>query len=939
MSGLWGHIQKLRRNGGGTVLLKGFPGAGKTALLDRFAERTSAAGMVTLYATGCPNEQNVPLGVVEQWFDDGRGGSGVPSRLAALAQAYRQAASRDDLRDEERLMLEAQALVETALRDLAGQGPVVAVVDDAHHADDASLQILQFLAKRLVRLRVFIVLAGSTHPRKEYRAFQAAMMRNARLFVAELAALDPQDTARLLREVTGHPPTPGYVRDVLEVTAGNPRLLWAVAHDTLHAYPDVPSARWVPVTGAAFSEAVSLMVSAQHGECVEKVARALAVLGDARSPDLIARLIGVEPVHVATALDLLETTGLVTGGRFRHPAVRTAVLEDIGFTDRTELSRIAARLLYRGGAAPLEVARCITATGSVVADWEVSALREAARQAQSEGRWEEAVDLLELAQGFRGAMDDPSGLLVQTALAQWQLDPYTASRHLADLVDLGREGRLSARELTLLVQMLAWHGRLDDVDAVMALMRDRGEKDARAAVELRLVDALLSLVFTGHRESPAGRRPLDEDAGPDLRLNIPPWREVLLSLPALGGTGGDGSFFFLVDLMQQALYTAGDAEARVTDIVHCYFRLLHQVSGDWAVLPQIDAVSVDAVERLSPFHQLLLHCLQAISALAQGDLARAERKARAALDRPRAWGVAIGLPLSVLIVAMTRRGKSEEVAELLNTPVPSAMFTSHFGRLYLNARGMHYLSVRSHGAALSDFLGCGEAERQGGFPPVPACPWQAHAAEAYLLLGQRDDAVRLAEEASGTGFVHAKAIALRVLALAGPVERRGTHLREAMSLLEEAGERVELVECMVELGRTHHALGNARAGRSLIQRAVRAARTAGFEDALKRRLGETTAIRSAAPEPVPSPDRPAPSGPEPGPGPDGTELFTALSPAEQRVAWLAAVGYSNREIAAKLFVTVSTIEQHLTRIYRKLKVKHRDELATACPPSLDAAFS
>ncbi|MFE7278482.1 AAA family ATPase [Streptomyces sp. NPDC057623] len=920
MAELWGHIQKLRRNGGGAAVLKGFPGSGKTTLLGRFAQRTGAAGMVTLYATGCSNEQSVPLGVVEQWFDDGRGGSGVPPRLAALIQAYREAVSRDDARDEERLMRQTQALVEAVLRDRAGTGAAVAVVDDAHYTDDASMQILQFLAKRLVRLRVFLVLADGMPPGKEYRTFHAAIMRNARLFVAELAPLDPQDAVRLLREVMGHPPTPGYVQGVLEVTAGNPRLLWAVARDTQYAFQDVPSAQWVPVPGAAFREAVSLMVSAQRSETVEKVARALAVLGDARSPDLIGRLSGVEPVQVATTLDLLEATGLVRGGRFRHPATQAAVLEDSGFTGRAELSRTAARLLYDGGAAPLEVARCLTVTGGVVAAWEVSALCEAARQAQSEGRWEEAVDLLELARGFRASLDDRSGLLIQVVLARWQLDPCTASRHLAELVALGREGLLPARALALLVQMLAWHGRLDEADVVLALLRERSEGDAQAEVELRLVDAMLSLVFTRYREG--ARR--------ELPLDIPPWREVLLSLPALGRTGTDGSLFSLVDLMQQALCTAGDAEARITDIVHCCVRLLHQVSADWSVLPRIDAVSVNAVERLSPFHQLLLHCLQAVSALARGDLARAEHTARAALGRPGAWGVAIGLPLSVLIVAMARRGKCDETAELLNIPVPAAMFPSHFGRLYLNARGLHYLAAKSYGAALSDFLGCGEAERQDGFPPTPACSWQAHAAEAYLLLGQRDDAVRLARDAADNGFVHARAIALRVLALVRPLKERGPLLREAMSLLEEAGDRVELVECMVELGHTHYALGNARIARSLIQRAVRMARAAGFEDALQRRLGEGGTAKSAPLELAQRADRPAPSSPEPG--------GTKLSPAEQRVAWLVGVGYSNREIAAKLFVTVSTVEQHLTRIYRKLKVKHRDALA-ACLPPLDEALS
>jgi DNA-binding CsgD family transcriptional regulator len=51
-----------------------------------------------------------------------------------------------------------------------------------------------------------------------------------------------------------------------------------------------------------------------------------------------------------------------------------------------------------------------------------------------------------------------------------------------------------------------------------------------------------------------------------------------------------------------------------------------------------------------------------------------------------------------------------------------------------------------------------------------------------------------------------------------------------------------------------------------------------------------------------------------------------LTNAERRIAILAASGNTNREIAKQLFVTSSTVEQHLTRVFRKLKLKHREEL-------------
>jgi DNA-binding NarL/FixJ family response regulator len=57
-----------------------------------------------------------------------------------------------------------------------------------------------------------------------------------------------------------------------------------------------------------------------------------------------------------------------------------------------------------------------------------------------------------------------------------------------------------------------------------------------------------------------------------------------------------------------------------------------------------------------------------------------------------------------------------------------------------------------------------------------------------------------------------------------------------------------------------------------------------------------------------------------------TRTRTRLSGSEQRVATLAAQGLTNREISAKLFLTVSTVEQHLTRVYRKLQITSRGDL-------------
>jgi DNA-binding NarL/FixJ family response regulator len=52
-----------------------------------------------------------------------------------------------------------------------------------------------------------------------------------------------------------------------------------------------------------------------------------------------------------------------------------------------------------------------------------------------------------------------------------------------------------------------------------------------------------------------------------------------------------------------------------------------------------------------------------------------------------------------------------------------------------------------------------------------------------------------------------------------------------------------------------------------------------------------------------------------------------LTPTEERIARLVAAGKSNKEIAAELYVTVRTVETNLSRIYAKLGLRSRGELA------------
>jgi DNA-binding CsgD family transcriptional regulator len=129
----------------------------------------------------------------------------------------------------------------------------------------------------------------------------------------------------------------------------------------------------------------------------------------------------------------------------------------------------------------------------------------------------------------------------------------------------------------------------------------------------------------------------------------------------------------------------------------------------------------------------------------------------------------------------------------------------------------------------------------------------------------------------------------------------------------------------LSMGHRQSALTHFRSGTELMTRW--GVDTAGVAPGIEWLDPSTPALTGFDP-PRPAPDEADPvedsagSQGEPAGAADGTRL----TDAEQRVAALAAAGNTNRQIAGRLFITVSTVEQHLTKIYRKLNVRSRSGL-------------
>ncbi|WP_018505746.1 helix-turn-helix transcriptional regulator [Parafrankia discariae] len=969
---------------GRVVLVDGPVGTGKTELVRYCGARATESGVTVRGATCARAEHVLPLGVVGQLLrglparDGGAGpacagsegaadpdaargtdtpcdeaaqdgcrgrearadGVGRAARIAELLDAGAAIAGRLGS-DPDRELAQIHQELTLLILDLSKRGPVLLCIDDVQYADVPSLHFLLHLVRRLGSARIAVLLAGdlASHPldlsfraelvrAPEFRSLRVGPLspagaRDLIAVTAADAAMSAAATSPASVAVAGAPQPDPY-----QVTGGNPLLLTALARgDRGLGQPDPE------VFGLA------LLSCLHRGEPVAvQVARALAVL-ETPAPDgavppdtaTLAGMIGADVPGVTRALDAMNAAGLLDDGRFRHGVARDVVLDDLTTPERTDLHRRAARLRHQQGAQAVTVAAHLVEGNGVQPPWGTGALVEAAEQALLDGRPERAAACLRLA--ARSAVGERERAAIRARLthAEWQTSPAAAARHLSPLVSAAHAGLLEQRTNAALVRQLLWHGRSAEAEELLARMRAAAQgRPDEAAAEVHDLEVWLATVhppLARRRRGPAAGSAVPAAPAADSWLRS---AALLADAVAAGGhrTGREpGPTVLSNTAAAGAPVGSGPVGA---DRAESVLRDLHLARADpWAGevatlslllltrAPRMDA-AVAWCERFLADPDLedqttraTVMAVRGALALEQGDLAVAADHARAALRRlpAKAWGVAIGLPLGTLVLAATRTGDLEEAARQLVQTVPEEMVASRYGLDYLHARGHYHLAANHAHAALADFLACGDLIRGWGLDAAALVPWRIGAAEAWLRLGNVDQARQLAQEQLGRpGATRVRGLALRLLAAASPPGRRLQPLTESLELLETTGDRLGQAYVLADLSRVHDHLDQRRRARLLLRRALHIATMCGARPLAQELLAISGDGRAVV-----------------GLGVD-QEMITGLTDSERRVASLAVMGYTNREIALRLYVTPSTVEQHLTRVYRKLNVKRRQDL-------------
>ncbi|MCX4688643.1 AAA family ATPase [Kitasatospora purpeofusca] len=933
---------------GRVALVDGPLGSGKSELLRVFAARAAERGVLVVGAGCSAQERDLPFGIADRIARSPGWPAGHAERLAALAEpalladpaeraggtAFRGSALDDTPLDGTSLngaslngtsfngtgavgdpagppspaLLRACRDLTTALLAAAADTPVLLCVEDIGHADEASLHFLRHLVRHLPQSRVLLVLTDGSTPWPARRRLHAELLRHPHAHRLALAPLSRAGALRLVTEGLGEEDARHRGPGLVDVAGGNPLLLHALVDEHLDRADD-PEPRYGPALLSCLHRA---------GPGVLRVVQAQAVLGEEAPAEDVARLLGERESAdaVARIRATLTAAGLLDDeGRLRTEAARAAVLEDLAPHERTELRLRAAQLAHETGSPAAEVARHLVEAGRAPAPWAVAALTEAAEHALLDHRLPTAVACLRLAHKEAAEENDRAVLRHRLAQAEWQLNPSVAARHLAPLTAAVRAGHLGLAEALVLVRYLLWHGRSEEALAVLDLLRARTRPASPAETgALRDIETWLAHTHPGlarGRRVPALPADLRHAVAPDVDPQ-------LRAAAALAGALTRGRAAEAVDRAVQVLHDAhlhGRTPWAEEAALLALRVLLDAGRADTAAVWSQRLLGT-AARREVPTATALYSAAHAEAALRLGEPTTAAEHSRAALTHlsPTAWGIAVGLPLGTLIVAESRTGEHRSAAKHLTHAVGEAMFQSLYGLHYLFARGEHYLATRHGHAALADFLSCGELLRTWGLDGAGVVPWRTQAADAWLRLDNRDRAWRLIHEQlsrADADLPHNRGPALRLLAAAGPAGRRGPLLTEAVDLTEASGDRYEQVRVLTDLSRVHQAAGNKRRARLLLRQALHLATMC----ALKPLAQELLSVSADLGESGPADDEAR----EPG-------GFGALTESERRVASLAVLGYTNREIAGRLYVTASTVEQHLTRVYRKLGVRRRKDL-------------
>jgi DNA-binding CsgD family transcriptional regulator len=908
---------------GGLLVVEGGAGVGKTALLEAMCRRAADLGRDVLRARASELEAGFAFGVVRQLFERRLASAGRDEREALLVGAARAAGP-----------LLSGGLVETSASDtsfavlhglywlgvgLADRRPLLIAVDDAHWADEPSLRWLAYLAPRLDGPAIALAVALRPGEPTSTGASLTALRAEAPT-VLRPRLLSEAAVGAIVRAAAGGRASDGLAEAAWLATGGNPlyliELLRAVELD------DRPLAELDPAALLAGGrDAIGRRVLARARALDPEalgLAQALATLGDGCELRHAAGIAGVtmaEAMRLAAALVRADVLAADDPPRFIHPVVRDAVEASLAGDQRDAAHRSAARLLHGDGSPPGRVAAHLVGVRPSGDRWVLARLREAARAAMDAGAPRAAAGLLE-----RALAEPPPGaervdVLREAARAEVSAGRESGCLRLEEALGLAVEPHQRAEIAFELAEAYAALFRwVDAVAVIERALPGLGEADAALAARLEG-----ELVVCGLHDARCASR-------------IAPVLERLSSGPVTGSAAealavGQGMAMVLAG--RPAEQAAGPPEAALARAGGRPENWDTRAALLWSLVTaeRFDAVASALHPMAAEVHRsgsarglVATYSTLGLLELRLGALPEADAAARVALRvlQEGDFGPGLAFAATVLADVAIEAGQLGEAQALLAL-LPQDGWPAGVGTVLIPAaRGRLRLAQGQAAAALADFETCaamfspavwGTPMRDVGYLHA-----RSGAALALLRLGERERARELARDelADVRAFRAPRAlgVALRVAGLAAGGDHGIRLLDESVASLRRSPAALERARSLVEWGAALRRAGRRVAAREPLAEALDLAARCGAGPLAARAREELRATGAR-------PRREWRTGAE------------ALTPSELRVVRLAAEGRTNREIAHELYVTLKTVEGHLSRAYAKLGIAGRAQLADA----------
>ncbi|QFY10234.1 AAA family ATPase [Nonomuraea phyllanthi] len=878
----------------GALIVRGAAGVGKSALLDQAAV-LAGDRMLVLRGAGIQPEMELPFAGLHLLLHSVL--DGIDALPTEQARALRGALGLERFAAGDRFLVGLAVL--TLLANTADERPLVCLIDDAHWLDQASAEALLFAARRLDAEGVVLVFAA----RDDEGMFDAPGVREL-----QLRALEATAAEQLL---DSHAPdlAPEVRRGLLAEAEGNPLALIELPATLTGAQRSGE----LPLHAVGMSPVPSRILRSFHERIAALPAEARTLLLVAACDDGTLDLVLDAIKRLGGSLydaEPAEAAGLVriADGRiaFRHPLVRTAAYQHAPAAARQAAHRALAESLDGHpdavGRMAWHLALATTGSDEAVA----AALERGAEQAESKGGHAGASAAYERAAQLTPHAAERGRRLAAAARAAAELGQYHRAGALADRAapDLS-EPLESARLAQVRAAVATARGDLDTAHTTLSgaadAVREQGADDLAAEMYFDAITAAwLACDFA------AVTRTATRAAG------IPRAHPLLRAASGLGRMAAEEppvALSSMREVIEGLAQSARPADLRRRAALALWDLV---IGDDTAAYHR--AVAIERESRTSgavgvlPMALVLLARAQMFMGRYRDSLSSAQEGYRIARDIGQHHHQALLTGIMTYVAAAQGdeercQAHAAEIADVTDGAT-SGIRCAALNLLDL-AGGRHEAIVRR---AL-------EFDRHS---PAARTMMVLHrtqdVVEAAVRLDRTDlartAAARVQASATATGQPWAQAVALRCRALLASAEEAGDHFEQAVRLHQQGGRPLERARTELLYGEWLRRNRRKLESRQPLESALEIFQRLDARPWTDRTQGE---LRAAGKRHLAAN---APTG-----------LIDQLTAQELQIVRLAALGMSNKEIAAQLFLSPRTIGYHLHKAFPKLQVASRGELA------------